>query len=270
MSGKTETAMRFTTDNEEIFQLCNVLDKYEIARNKGYMTNTGFISERVQLLADRMLEHIGADRREYIFDGGYGGALRKMLIFPPDRMSSETVISSENSPLAFVRISYYREYSLSHRDILGAILGSGVSRSAVGDILVNGAEHRADMIISAAILPWTLESFTSAGRATLRVDEISRELLFVPEQKTALTKDTVASLRLDGIISSALGISREKASSAVSKGQVEVDHFPCQRGEKQLGEGAVVSVRGYGKFVLESVGERSKKGRIFISIKRYL
>lgn len=270
MNGKTETAMRFTSDGDEIFQLCNILDKYYASRNKGYMTNTGFISERLQLLAERMLEYIGAGSGEYIFDGGYTGASRRSMIFLPNYLSPEAAMEAENSPIAFVRASYYREYSLTHRDILGAILGGGISRAVVGDILVDDAEHRADIIVSTTILPWMLESFDSAGRATLKVSRIDREHLRVPEQKTLLLEDTVASLRLDGIVSSALGISRDKAATAVSRGLVEVDHFPCQRGEKPLCEGAVVSVRGYGRFVLEKVGQRSKKGRIFISVRKYL
>ena len=80
----------------------------------------------------------------------------------------------------------------------------------------------------------------------------------------------MASLRLDGVISAALGMSRDKASAAVERGLVELNHFPCVKGEKLLSEGDSVTVRGFGKFVLSAVGTLSKKGRIFIEIKRFV
>ena len=115
-----------------------------------------------------------------------------------------------------------------------------------------------------------LHSFFFVGRAKVNTSEITREELFVPEQKTETVKDTVASLRLDGVISAALGMSRDKASAAVERGLVELNHFPCAKGEKLLSEGDAVTVRGFGKFVLSQVGSLSKKGRIFIEIKRFV
>ena len=115
-----------------------------------------------------------------------------------------------------------------------------------------------------------LHSFFTVGRAKVDCLEISRKELFVPEQKTEVVKDTVASLRLDGVISAALGMSRDKASAAVERGLVELNHFPCTKGEKLLSEGDVVTVRGFGKFTLSLVGSLSKKGRIFVEIKRFV
>ena len=192
------------------------------------------------------------------------------MIFLPDYLTEEDAKAPENSPLAFVRARYYRDYELTHRDILGALMGDGISREAVGDILVNSAEHSADIIVTRQILSYMTDVFSHAGRASLEISEIERGTLTVPPQKIETVKDTVASLRLDGVISAALGMSRDNASSAVSRGLVELNHFPCTKGEKLLSEGDGVSVRGFGKFRLERVGGLSKKGRIFIEITRYL
>lgn len=267
---KKNIASRFTEDDDEVMLLCRILDKYEAARNNGYLTYTGFLTDRVQILAARMLDHIGAAREEYLFDGGYAGASRKIALFLPDYMDAESATDENNSPLAFIRASYYREYTLTHRDFLGAILGSGISRDAVGDILVNSEKHTADIIINNSILKYMLSEFSSVGRARTEMTELHRDELYVPEQAFTLIKDTVASLRLDAVIAVAFGLSREKASLAVEKGLVELDHFPCQRSEKQLYEGAEVTVRGFGKFKLETVGSLSKKGRTFIEVKKYL
>lgn len=265
---KNELAAKFTSDEDEKLLLCRVMDKYNAMRNGGYMTSTGFMSDRVAILAERLLRHLGATNNEYFFDGGYDWASRKILVFVPDYMTEEECRSSENSPLRFVHVSYYKEYTLSHRDFLGSLLGDGVSRDVLGDILVNDSDKTTDIVVCDSILSYMLHSFFTVGRAKVDCTEISREALYAPEQKTETVKDTVASLRLDAVISSALGMSRDKASQAVARGLVELNHFPCSKGERLLSEGDTVTVRGFGKFVLSNVGALSKKGRIFVEIKR--
>lgn len=267
---KNELAARFTSDEEEKLLLCRILDKYNAMRNGGYMTSTGFLSDRVGILADRLLRHVGASEDEYFFDGGYDGASRKILIFVPDYMTKDDCQAAESSPLRYVRVSYYKEYTLTHRDFLGSLLGDGVSRDVIGDILVNDGEKRTDIVIAEQITSYMLHSFFKVGRAKIDCVEILRDELSVPEQKTEIVKDTVASLRLDGVISAALGLSRDKAAAAVDRGLVELNHFPCTKGEKLLSEGDAVTVRGFGKFILSQVGNLSKKGRIFIEIKRFV
>jgi len=267
---KNELASKFTSSDDEKLALCRVMDKYNAMRNGAYMTYTGFLSDRVAILAERLLRHIGATENEYFFDGGFENASRRILVFIPDYMTKEDCMSLENSPLRFVRVSYYKEYSLTHRDFLGALLGDGVSREVVGDILVNDGEKKTDIVVLNNVLPYMLHSFFTVGRAKIDCNEITRNELFVPEQKTETVKDTVASLRLDGIIAAALGMSRDKASDAVERGLVELNHFPCSKGEKLLAEGDTVTVRGFGKFVLFQVGSMSKKGRIFIEVKRFI
>ena len=267
---KNELVAKFTSDEDEKILLCRVMDKYNAMRNGGYMTFSGFLSDRVTILADRLLRHIGATEKEYFFDGGYDGASRKIAVFVPDYMTAEECKTAENSPLKFIRASYYKEYTLTHRDFLGSLLGDSLSRDVIGDILVNDGDKKTDIVVSDNILSYMLHSFFTVGRAKVDCNEITREELFAPEQKTETVKDTVASLRLDGIISAALGMSRDKASQAVSRGLVELNHFPCNKGEKLLDAGDSVTVRGFGKFVLSEVGSLSKKGRIFVEIKRFI
>lgn len=287
---KNDIAAKFTSDIDEKMILCRVLDKYEAARDGGYMTNTVFLTDRARILVQRMLNYLGVDREAYVFDGGYDGASRCMALFLPeyilnylssaDSFSKNSITNSsfvkefitdkENTPLEFVRVNYYKEYKLTHRDLLGSLMGLGISREAVGDILVSENECFADIVISSSLLNFLLTNFESAGRARLTVKRIERAELTVPEQKTLTINDTVASLRVDGLIAAALGFSRDKASGVVSKGLVEVDHFPCVKGERLLSEGSEVSVRGFGKFKLEKVGSLSKKGRIFVEIKRFI
>ena len=83
-------------------------------------------------------------------------------------------------------------------------------------------------------------------------------------------RDTVPSLRLDGIVSSGFSISRGKAAEYISAGKCELNYAPCVKGDKQTAESDVITVRGLGKIRLDAVGGNTKKGRICVEITRFL
>ena len=73
---------------------------------------------------------------------------------------------------------------------------------------------------------------------------------------------TVASARLDGVISALISVSREKAKSMVRGGLVQVDHVEVFDPDTTVADGCVITVRGKGKFKIESINERAKKDRL--------
>ena len=85
-----------------------------------------------------------------------------------------------------------------------------------------------------------------------------------------IIKDTVSSLRLDNVISSAFRLSRSNAAEAIRSGLVSVDHVECLKTDAKTEEGAILVLKGKGKAVLEEIGKESKKNRTWIRIKRYL
>ena len=87
-------------------------------------------------------------------------------------------------------------------------MGCGIKRETIGDILVG--ENSCDIVIMKEILPFLLSNFDSAGRVKLSVSVIHYDKMIIPESDYKLIKDTVASLRLDSIVSSGFSISREK------------------------------------------------------------
>ena len=162
-----------------------------------------------------------------------------------------------------MRAAFYARDTLTHRDFLGSLMGSGIKRETVGDIYVAGGS--CDFLVLREILPYVLQNLTSAGRTKLSLQEISLADIQLPQQAVKTVRDTVPSLRLDGIISSGFSISRGKAADYVSAGKAELNYLPCMKGDKQVSEGDLVSVRGLGKLRLEKVGGNTKKGRISIN-----
>ena len=143
-----------------------------------------------------------------------------------------------------------------------------MKREMIGDILVDGSS--CDIIVLKEVLPYLETSFSSAGRTRLDVSVISLDEINVPEARYKIINDTVASLRLDSIVSAGFSISREKAAEAVKAGRVYLNYLECSKSDKQVNEGDCISVRGMGKIILQQICGKTAKGRIRIVIARYI
>ena len=94
--------------------------------------------------------------------------------------------------------------------------------------------------------------------------------LWPPKRKFLHVSDTVASARLDGVISSLISVSRERAKEIVLDGAVEVDYEECLRPDKLLTSPCIVTVRGFGKFRINSLVDKTKKGRTRLDADKYV
>ena len=259
---KRERIEKLTQDKDEAMLLARVYDRITTAEQRNIPAATAFLSPREQALAGQLLR--GMQPR---FFGGTEAAERKMCVWLPDYLDEEW-LQSEDGPCAAVRAEFFAQDSLSHRDFLGALMGAGIKRETVGDIFVSGG--RCDFLVTREILPYVLQNLTSAGRAKLTLHEIPLDGLSVPQAQIKTIRDTVASLRLDSVVSSGFGLSRGKAALYIESGKTELDHLPCMKADKPVAEGDVISVRGLGKIRLEEISGTTKKGRTGIVISRFV
>ena len=172
------------------------------------------------------------------------------------------------SPIRCIRAAFRAEEQLNHRDFLGSLMGMGIVREKLGDILVSS--DSADILVLETVEDFLLSSWDSAGRAKLKISAIDPLYLHIPEAKFELVRDTVSSLRLDAVASTGFRMARGKAAELISSGRVQVNWRECTKPDKLLAAGDIVSARGFGKFELTEVGGVTKKGRTSISVKRYL
>ncbi len=259
---KNTIIARTAQEPEDKLLLARIWDKYEQTERKSIPNATVFLSPREQQMAQAMLNAAGI-RSGYVFDGGYEEAERKILIFLPDWMEEPA-----GDELVFLRAAFHGEESLTHRDILGSLMGLGITRERVGDILVS--PHSADIAAAPSLRDFFLREWDQAGRVKLTVTEIGRAALCVPQAQVKVIRDTVSSLRLDAVAAAAFSMSRGRAAELIAAGRVNLGHVPCLKGDKPVEQGAVITARGFGKAKLTQVGGLSKKGRIGITIERYV
>ncbi|MGN1016782.1 MAG: RNA-binding protein [Faecousia sp.] len=249
--------------SEDRLLLAKLWDKINAGIRKNIPSNTCFLSPR-ELEMARFL--FGEPEGLYAF-GGYPEAERKMLVYLPDYLE-ESALMEEDSPVVCLRCTFYQEDSPSHRDFLGALMGAGIGRETVGDICVD--KGSCDFFVTADIAPYILQNFTSAGRTRVHVQRISLLDAHIPTPEVKEIKDTLASLRLDSVISSGFRIGRSLACQYIQTGKAAVDGLPCEKPDKPVAEGMKISVRGLGKIQLTAVNGKTKKDRISVVIHRYV
>jgi len=251
-------------EKDDKFCLAAVEDEIEKCSRENRITHTDFLDMRIQGLAEPICKKAGVN---FFFDGGYDNPERRIIVFMPDYASKEDY--NDDQPMEILRVIHKEGgKALSHRDYLGSLLGLGITRDKIGDIIVypNGA----DIIILKEMEEFLLANYDKAGRTELSLSIEPISMLNLADVKTVEITDTIASLRLDAVLASGFRASRTKAAEAVKQGFVFLNNVQVTKPDKEVKQGDIIVLRGRGKCVLEQIGGSSKKGRTFITIKRYM
>lgn len=254
---------KIAKEPEDKLLLAKLWDKVQAGIRKNIPSSTPFLSPREL----EMAKFLFGEEDGIIYFGGYQEAERKMVVFLPDYLEEDHLLDPD-SPIVCLRASFYQGDTPSHRDFLGALMGSGISRESVGDICVG--KGSCDFFVTAQIAPYILQNFTGAGRVKVHLDQIPLGEATIPEPETKEIRDTLASLRLDSVISSGFRIGRSLAVQHIHAGRAAIDGLPCEKPDKTVEEGAKISVRGLGKIRLTAINGKTKKDRISVVIHRYV
>lgn len=240
----------------------------------GSIAQIPFLTMRERRRAERILDAHGL-RGSYWFWGGHVGAERACLFLLPDYLTAilpedaaereaalpEYLADELTDAVVSISIKGSGFRNLSHRDYLGAILGLGIERDAIGDIAVQD-EHSAIFFCPRTLAGFLMGELTKVGADTVRCRECILDETFTDGKKYRPISDTVASPRLDCVVAALCNLSREAAQSAVKSGLVEVDFEPEERVDTVLTPPITVSVRGHGRFILRSFDGETRKGRL--------
>ena len=238
---------------------------------RGEVGVSAFLSPKELHYARGFLCKRGSTFVEY---GGYGDAERKRIYVLPEYMDGANKIDDvaeygTDIKICVLKVKGSGFCQLSHRDFMGAVLGLGIERSVVGDIVM--IEDSAAVIICDDAISSFLESaLDSVGKDKVKVGKIALDENFTPQRSYAQIKDTVASARLDCVVGALCSLSREKARQTVIGGAVEMDYEPCEAPDKEVKPEALVSVRGFGKFRIISLSDKTKKGRFRLEAEKFL
>lgn len=154
-----------------------------------------------------------------------------------------------------------------HRDYLGALMGLGIERNLLGDIIIK--EHTAYIFCLSRIADYICENLRQVRQTSIYVVRLDS----VPEDAGSVLKETLvtaASERLDAVIARLYNLSRNESQNLFAAGKVFVGGLPCENTGHQCRDGEKISVRGYGKFIYRGLTGTTGKGRARILLEVYI
>jgi len=231
-----------------------------LAGEKGLTRFTRFLDPAEAAQAAQLARTFGA-----LFScfGGYQGAERVIGSFYP---YGEEIVEAEY-PIVCLHSTFSSKFcSLTHRDLLGAFMSLGLTRSCIGDMIISGADVY--LFAHQTTAGYICESMTSAGKAPLRFRLLDC-IPDMPEPDGTRFSAVVSSLRLDGVLAAAYRLSRSEAQDAIRAGLVKVNHIPCERVDTAVQQDTLLSLKGSGRVRLVSVDGLTRKQRIGITFFRY-
>lgn len=263
--------------DENKLLLANIEDKYENFLDYYAMVSTDFMSLPEQSVCARFLRSIPGVRG--FMYGGYEDAERRILIFIPDYIDvgNEKELAEyfdnnpEECPLVILSLAYKTgagAKELGHRDYLGSILGEGIKREKIGDILVRpgGAQVIADRTIAEyLVIHYGKAGRTSIEAEILPISQVDKGVIKKEEIRTS-----VASPRLDNVISAVFNVGRKDAVAAINQGRVFINDVENNKPDYTLKDGEKIVLRGKGKAIYKGTSGTSKKGKIYITVEKYI
>lgn len=270
----------------------------DAARQSEYAVSvTDFCTPRERLLIHDAMVRTGYAASLFWY-GGWRGAERAVAVFLPEWYVSDDVPAAasgmagafdevreayfarlladsasgiaESVPVCALEITGSGYTALTHRDFMGALLGLGIEREVMGDIVLPDPDKpRAIVFFQAKIVPYIRDSLTKIGRDSVRVTELPPDPTMVLARRYAPVSVVVTSPRVDAIVRTLAGISREDAVELLRAGMVEHNYAPVAEPDTKLSPGDILSIRGKGKFRLQSDSDETRRGRIRLTFLKY-
>lgn len=249
-----------SSDNRDC--LARVLDQADQAIKTWDIVVTDFLSPPEQIEAAALLQQL-TDVHSLSW-GGYPQAERQRLAIA----RADIPLDQSQIPLSLLTVGGNFMFDpANHGDFLGALLGTGLHRGKVGDIIVLG-ERGAQAIVVPELAEFLTQSLTQVRSVPVKTQPLEWDQLRVrPPQKKDLTT-VEASLRLDAVASAGFSMSRSKMADLINSGDVRVNWKPVTQASYTLSTGDLIAIRGKGRLEIGEVVV-TKKERYRVSLSRY-
>ncbi len=205
---------------------------------------------------------------KYTLFGGAEGAERVMVRFGDE----EELFYEEPFPITMLRITPKApkfSQRLSHRDALGALMHLGIVREMLGDIVLRDEGKTIFVFAHEKIAPFILSELQMIKNTPVFVT-VENELLDGELYRTESVVVKAMSERLDGIVAKVYTLSREEASGYFARSLVFAEGRCITSPSYIPKPGERISVRGLGRFIYQGYLSDTKKGKMNLSIEKYI
>lgn len=159
------------------------------------------------------------------------------------------------------------QQSLTHQEVLGSLFSHHLEEDIFGDIIISDKYY---IVVKDKIKDYLLMNYKNIGKKKVTLEE--RELSTVKDYQPFFRKINlvVSSLRIDNIVSKLIKTSRSLALEMIHFKKITLNYQLLKNKNYLLKEGDIFSIRGIGKFKLESLNQSTKTKKYQIIIKKYI
>lgn len=238
---------------EDLFRLC---DKYASARFSDFLDGRELVTIRDNVV-------IPFDYNVMFF-GGFSDAEKKIMgVFPqwaePD---------AADFPIVCLKVIGGFTRKLTHRDYLGTVMSLGIAPQKLGDIVVY--DEFAYVLVHSDVAEYVSDNLHKIGNQGVKVELIDNPDVIKIERKYKTIGAVCAAPRLDAVVGAAANISRAQSAALITAGKVKLNHRETEKVAETVKEGDLLSIRGYGRFLVHSFDGETRKMRLHITLKQYI
>lgn len=262
VKGDTDVFLGGVADKDTIEHVKRIVEMANRALSRREVCHTDFLTPTVlkesMSVLDKFLDI------KMVAHGGYPEAERcRLSVGHPD------ILPSDPDVVAALNVSgNFGFRSCSHGDFLGSILGIGIVRDKVGDIILQG-ELGAHVLVVPELVDFLASTLNKVRNVPVTCVKMPLLALEYEPPRTRSLKTVEASLRLDAVASAGFKISRSKMASLVSDGDVRVNWITVTKNNTTIKSGDIISVSGKGRLKIGEVNS-TRKGKFAVELIRYL
>ena len=257
-------------EKEETLFRKRIIELSNLAYNRGVTFYTDFLNlNELNILHTTPKDMLPVS---YITFGGYRFSERQIAAFVPDAFSMYREVEEIHSdfPIEIIKIAPIREKfsdELSHRDYLGALINLGIERSILGDIVID--DKNAYVFVKDNMSDYIMDELTRVRHTSVITEKVEcADFNYTPNIEEI--KGNVASVRLDSLIALVYKTSRSKIVPLIENGKVFVNGKLVTSNGYKLKDDDIISVRGMGRFQYKEVTAETKKGRLYVTVHKYV
>jgi len=244
------SGLGFWSGKEGRLEAAHILDLVDGVLNARSQQVTPFLSLAMRDWAEAVLRK---ENLVVLAEGGFPESERVRLIMAPRGKTLHP--SDANISLLWVRSKNPRA-ELEHRQILGSLMGLGLRRDVLGDIIA-GQKGRY-IATTAEIALFLLDHWTEAGRESIQVS-ICADQPDVCSDSGEERRITVNSSRIDAVIANAFGVSRSVAQEWTKQGKLRINGLVVSKADTEVQTDDLISCRGQGRIKLVKCTQTRKE-----------
>lgn len=224
---------------------------------------TDFLDPRQQFIVESLVNR--SQDVQVRFEGGHEQAERKRALIAPDYR----VLDDEKMGISLIAVTSLDDKlkELDHSDYMGSILALGMKRDKIGDI--HASDSGCHFLVAEEVADYMRLHLQQVHRVHVQTELLPLEKLQASAVKLEEMNLSVASMRLDGIVSDVYHLSRGKILVPIKAGRCKVNWKQEEDSSRALKPGDVVSLQGFGRFKVLEVEGVTKKGRFRVKIGKY-